>query len=110
MTDTWTGKVHFKRTVRDYAKKIGVKVSKLSLRPMSSKWASCSTDGNLNFNEELLDIDKHLGEYVIVHELLHFIAPNHNKLWKSLMISYLKDYEESEKELKIITKSSYKCK
>lgn len=110
MTKKWTGKVHFKRTVRDYAKKIGVKISKLTLRPMTNKWASCSSDGNLNFNEELLDIETRLGEYVIVHELLHFIAPNHNKLWKSLMISYFKDYEECEKELKIITKGSYRCK
>jgi predicted metal-dependent hydrolase len=101
MTKKWSGKVHFKTTVREYAKKIGVKVNTLALRPMSNKWASCSTDGNLNFNQELLDIDKRLGEYVIVHELIHFVAPNHSRLWKSLMISYFNDYEEREKELKL---------
>jgi len=44
-----------------------------------------------------------LGEYVIVHELLHFNVPNHGKLWKSLMRAYLGDYEKSERRLKRIT-------
>ena len=100
----WTGKVHFKRTVRDYAKKIGIEINTLTVRPMSNKWASCSTDGNLNFNQELLGINKNLGEYVIVHELLHFKAPNHGKLWKSLMRAYLGEYERLEKSL------NYHCK
>ena len=39
----------------------------------------------LIFNTELLDLDEDLGDYVIVHELLHFRVPNHGKLWKSLM-------------------------
>lgn len=31
----------------------------------------------------MLDLDQGLGDYVIVHELLHFFMPNHGKLWKS---------------------------
>jgi predicted metal-dependent hydrolase len=57
----WSGKVQFKRKVRDYAKKIGVGINSLTVRPMSNKWASCSTDGNLNFNQELLTINMSLG-------------------------------------------------
>ena len=67
---------------------------------MTNKWASCSTDGNLNFNKQFLDLDKELGNYVIVHELLHLKVPNHGKLWKSLMIAYLGDYEKLEDELR----------
>jgi hypothetical protein len=69
---------------------------------MKRKWASCSTAGNLNFNEELLALDGDLADYVIVHELLHFSVPNHGKLWKSLMRVHLGDYEASEKRLKSI--------
>ena len=98
----WTDKAEFKATVYDYAEKMKIKVKSLALRPMSNKWASCSTDGNLNFNKELLDIDKELGEYVIVHELLHFNVPNHGKLWKSLMTAHLGDYEKLEARLKKI--------
>ena len=101
----WTDKADFKGTVYDYAEKMKIKVKSLALRPMSNKWASCSTDGNLNFNKELLDIDKELGEYVIVHELLHLNVPNHGKLWKSLMTAYLGDYEKIELKLKKIAGS-----
>jgi len=101
----WEGKADFKTRVYNYAGKMGIKIKSLALRPMSNKWASCSTDGNLNFNKELLDIDKKLGEYVIVHELLHFNVPNHGKLWKSLMRAYLGDYEKIEMKLKRIAGS-----
>jgi len=45
-------------------------------------------------------MDRNLGEYVIVHELLHFSVPNHGKLWKSLMHAHLGDYEALETRLK----------
>jgi predicted metal-dependent hydrolase len=96
----WNDKADFKDCVHDYATKMNVSVKSLSLRPMKNKWASCSTDGNLNFNKDLLDMEKDLGEYVIVHELLHFNVPNHGKLWKSLMRAYLGDYEKLEERLK----------
>jgi predicted metal-dependent hydrolase len=99
---TWTGKAEFKSRVRELAKKMDVNIHSLTLRPMANKWASCSTDGNLNFNKDLLLIDKEVGEYVIVHELLHVKVPNHGKLWKSLMTAYLGDYEKMEVQLKKI--------
>ena len=72
---------------------------RLSVRPMRKKWASCSTNGRLNFSGELLGLDAELWDYVIVHELLHFSVPNHGKLWKSLMRAHLGDYEAVEARL-----------
>ena len=71
----------------------------LAVRPMRNKWASCSTAGRLNFNAELLLLEKTLGDYVIVHELLHFAVPNHGKLWKSLMRAHLGEYEVLHRRL-----------
>ncbi len=39
----------------------------------------------LIFNTKHLDRDEDLGDYVVVHELLHIRVPNHGKLWKRLM-------------------------
>jgi len=64
------------------------------------EWASCSTAGTLSFNDELLGMERDLGDYVIVHELLHFSVPNHGKLWKSLMRAHLGDYEHLEARMK----------
>lgn len=89
----------FKQRVRYWARKLEVEVVWLGVRPMNNKWASCSTAGHLNFNEELLRLDAEVWDYVIVHELLHFFVPNHGKLWKSLMRVHLGDYEALEAKL-----------
>ena len=95
-------KVAFKERVGHWADKLDVDVVWLGVRPMHNKWASCSTNGHLNFNSELLDLDQELWDYVIVHELLHFFVPNHGRLWKSLMRAHLGGYEVHESELKRI--------
>ena len=91
----------FKERVRAWAAKLDVDVVWLGVRPMRNKWASCSTNGYLNFNAELLDLKQSLWDYVIVHELLHFSVPNHGKLWKSLMSAHLGDYKRAEAELRV---------
>jgi predicted metal-dependent hydrolase len=90
----------FKARVLAWADKLGVKAHAVYIRPMRRKWASCSTTGTLSFNADLVGMDTALGDYVIVHELLHFSVPNHGKLWKSLMRAHLGDYEASEAALK----------
>ncbi len=100
MKDSWKDKDEFKQRVRHWADKLDVEVRTIAIRPMTNKWASCSTNGNLNFNAELLELDKDVADYVIVHELLHFFVPNHGKLWKSLMRAHLGDYERLDAKLK----------
>lgn len=68
---------------------------------MKNKWASCSTNGRLNFSDDLLRLDRDLWDYVIVHELLHFSVPNHGRLWKSLMMAHLGDWEELQARLQL---------
>ncbi len=96
----WRNREEFKAQVLTWAEKFDVKVQGLYVRPMRNKWASCSSAGTLSFNDELLGMDRDLGEYVIVHELLHFSVPNHGKLWKCLMRAHLGDYEHLELRLK----------
>ncbi len=89
----------FKTRVRQWAEKLDVKIVWLGVRPMRKKWASCSTNGHLNFNADLPGFDETLWDYVIVHELLHFFVPNHGKLWKCLMRAHLGNYEAMEEKL-----------
>ena len=90
----------FRARILEWAAKLEVKATAIYIRPMSRKWASCSTAGTLSFNDELLGLPSELGDYVIVHELLHFSVPNHGKLWKSLMRAHLGDYETLEERLR----------
>jgi predicted metal-dependent hydrolase len=101
----WHNKREFKARVHEWAKKLDAKVATIYVRPMCRKWASCSTAGNLNFSSELLDLDCDLGDYVIVHELLHFSVPNHGKLWKSQMRVHLGEHEQLAEKLQQAGKS-----
>jgi len=94
-------KAEFKKQVSAWAEKLGVTVIGLYVRPMRNKWASCSSNGILSFNSELLELEPEVWNYVIVHELLHFEVPNHGKLWKSLMRAHVGDYEKLEKRLSV---------
>ena len=97
----WRDREEFKARVLEWAAKLDVKAQAIYVRPMRRKWASCSTAGTLSFNDELLGMDTKLGDYVIVHELLHFSVPNHGRLWKMLMRAHLGDWEKIERRLKV---------
>lgn len=94
-----TAKQAFKQRVHLWAQKLDVQVVWLGVRPMRHKWASCSSNGHLNFSADLLSLDPDLWDYVIVHELLHFTIPNHGKLWKILMRAHLGNWEISAERL-----------
>ena len=53
-----------KARVYSWAETLDVSVNWLGVRHMKNKWASCSTNGNLNFNSELLGLDDDLQDYV----------------------------------------------
>lgn len=91
-----------KSVVWQWAALIGVKVREIHLRPMRRKWASISTNGRLTLNTDLLNLPETLTEYVIVHELVHLLVPNHGKLFKGYMSAYLPDWEERQNRLRSI--------
>ena len=95
----WQDADELRWAARHWAAKIGVKMPQIHLREMRRKWASVSTVGRLTLNTELLDVPRELGEYAIVHELVHLLAPNHGKVFKSFMYAYLPDWEEREAKL-----------
>ncbi len=85
--------------VHHWASQIGVNVQQIHLRSMKTKWASMSTTGRLTLNTDLLTLPQELAEFVIVHELVHLLVPNHGKVFKSFMYAYLPDWEEREQQL-----------
>ena len=100
MSAAVTGKSEFKGRVYGWAEKLGARVTSVAVRPMTTKWASYSTTGRLTFDTSLLGLRYELQDYVIAHELLHFHAPNHGRLWKSLMRVHLGEHEKLESELR----------
>lgn len=79
----------FHSEVDAWAERIGVAPKEIRLRPMKRKWASCSSRGRLTFDTALLHEPAAFRREVIVHELLHLKVPNHGKVFKSLLKTYL---------------------
>lgn len=79
----------FRAEVEAWAQRIGVTPREIRIRPMKRKWGSCSSQGRLTFDADLLRQPADFRREVIVHELLHLKVPNHGRLFKALMAAYL---------------------
>ncbi len=96
---TWHDADDLRWAVRHWSTRIGVKLTRGQIRALRTKWASISTNGSMTLATDLLTLPKELGEFVIVHELVHLLVPNHGKVFKSFMHAYLPDWEIREKQL-----------
>jgi len=99
----WHDADDLKWTVRHWASRLRVPVTQIHLRRMTNKWASISTTGRITLNTELLDLPKDVGEFVIAHELVHLLAPNHGPVFKSFLYAYLPDWESRQRHLQMLT-------
>ena len=89
---SWADREDFVTSVWAWAERLQMQPAKIVMRPMRTKWASCSTKGRLTFDTGLLEADRDFGEYVIVHELLHLKVPNHGPVFSALLTTYLPDW------------------
>ncbi|MCI6432428.1 MAG: M48 family metallopeptidase [Oliverpabstia sp.] len=86
--------------IQYYAKIMGVTYGRITLREQKTRWGSCSSKGNLNFNWKLALMPDEILDYVVVHELAHRMEMNHSdKFWK-IVENVLPDYRERRKWLK----------
>ncbi len=99
-SDKWHDAEDLKWTARNWASRIGVKVPQIYIRQMTTKWASISASGHLTLNAELLEIPKAIGEFVVVHEIVHMLAQNHGPVFKSFLHAYMPDWQERERGLR----------
>ena len=75
----------------------------IEIRKLKSRWGACFPQNNkLSFNLHLVHLDKSLIDYVIIHELCHFIQPNHSNEFYSEIEKRLPNYRIKVKELKEI--------
>lgn len=63
----------------------GSSFMRVSIKDMHTRWGSCSSKGNLNFNYRILFLPVELVDYIIVHELVHLQEMNHSqKFWRQV--------------------------
>lgn len=75
----------------------------IEIKKLKSRWGACfSLQNKVSFNLSLIHLDYELIDYVIVHELCHFLQPNHSNLFYNELRQRLPDYKQREKKLKEI--------
>jgi len=75
--------------------KYGLDFPTLRFRRMRSRWGSCQVSGKvLTFNDLLYPFPPLVLEYVVFHEFVHFLVPNHSKQFYAVLGSFLPDWQE----------------
>lgn len=83
-----------------YAAQMGVSYGRITIREQKTRWGSCSSRGNLNFNWKLVLMPPEVLDYVVVHELAHRREMNHSERFWSIVGEVLPDYRERRKMLR----------
>ena len=86
--------------VKYYADAIGVDYGRITIRNQRTRWGSCSSKGNLNFNCLLMLMPDDIIDSVIVHELCHRKHMNHSAQFYAEVEKAFPDYQRCRKWLK----------
>ena len=93
----------FSEILREYYplfQKYGVKEPILRIRSMETRWGTCSMSrGVVTLNKQLLEAPRSCIEYVVMHELCHFIHPNHSKQFYAFLSMLMPDWKERREQL-----------
>ena len=86
--------------VAHFAPLVGVTFGRITVRAQRTRWGSCSSSGNLNFNCLLALVPPTVLDYVVVHELCHRLEMNHSPRFWQEVGRVMPDYEEHKKWLR----------
>lgn len=79
--------------VNHYALAMGVRYGQLRIKDQQTRWGSCSSKKNLNFNWHIIKAPLAVLDYIVVHELCHLVHLNHSSEFWNLVARILPDYE-----------------
>jgi predicted metal-dependent hydrolase len=81
-------------------KKYHVAMPKLVLRNMVSRWGSCRPKrGIITLNRRLIEAPRNAFEYVVMHEFIHFLYPNHSRDFYNMLSKLMPDWKERKRVL-----------
>lgn len=89
-----------KKRIEHFNKLYGFRVNNVFIKNQSTRWGSCSSRGNLNFNYRVMFLRQELADYLIVHELCHLGELNHSKRFWALVKRTIPNFVSLNKELR----------
>lgn len=82
------------------AEKMNTTYNQLTLKEQKTRWGSCSSSRNVNFNWRLVHYPPAIIDYVIIHELAHLTHMNHSSAFWALVAKYDSNYKQHKQYLK----------
>ncbi|WP_324170497.1 SprT family zinc-dependent metalloprotease [Sulfurimonas sp.] len=92
--------IYLKQRVEYFANIMNLKYSEIKYKKMRSRWGSCSSQGIITLNTQLLKLKKKQIDYVVVHELAHLKFMNHSKKFHDLVSQYISDSKNIRHEIR----------
>lgn len=83
-----------------YANQMNVRVNQVTIKDQKTRWGSCSSKHNLNYNYRLVMAPEKVIEYVVIHELCHLIQMNHSREFWNEVERVQPEYRQYRKWLK----------
>lgn len=93
--------LRIRERIEVYHPRIGGTFGRVAVRDQRSRWGSCSSKHNLNFNWKLIMAPPEALDYVVVHELCHLHEFNHSPRFWRLVEAQMPAYDSWKKWLKV---------
>jgi predicted metal-dependent hydrolase len=97
--DKLNSKIH--PIIERYKNQLGVEPNQIKVMELQNRWASCMTNGNVNFHWKCAMAPIDVLHYIIVHELAHLIHNNHTQAFWNEVDKILPNYDEQVNWLKV---------
>jgi predicted metal-dependent hydrolase len=90
----------FVRRVAYFSPLLNVLPREVKLTEAKTQWGSCTAQGSVRLNVQLIKLPERLIDYVVVHELAHLRELNHSASFWRVVESVCPDYADLRGELK----------
>ncbi len=84
----------------EFSESLGVEFKEIHIKDQKSRWGSCSSKGNLNFNWRILMAPEAVCDYVVIHELCHLVHMDHSPGFWGMVEGFCPRYRAHRKWLK----------
>lgn len=83
-----------------YSPQLGLSPRRITLKQMTSRWGSCSSNGNISINVGVICFEQECIDYVVIHELCHLKHMDHSAAFWKLVSTCCPDYKRLRERMK----------